>query len=119
MQRTFERAGYLQHAVIFFFVFLGAAVSFAQLPTATILGTVTDATGAVIPQVNLTARNVDTGQTRATVSGLDGSYRFSALPIGSYEVQVTQAGFQSAVRSGLRLSVGQEATRRQYRGGTS
>src|SRR3990170_909892 len=71
-----------------------------QLPTATVLGVVRDATGAVVPETNLTARNVETGQTRTTVSGSDGSYRFSALPVGSYEVRVEHAGFQSEVRSG-------------------
>jgi len=96
------------------FVFLAAVAfsatgSFAQLPTATILGVVRDATGAVVPQAGLTARNVDTGQTRTTVSGPDGSYRLAALPVGNYEVQVTQAGFQSAVRSGIRLTIGREA----------
>src|SRR3990172_7787117 len=81
----------------------------AQLPTATVLGVVRDATGAVVPESRLTARNVETGQTRTTVSGSDGSYRFSALPVGSYEVRVEHAGFRSEVRSGLTLTVSQEA----------
>ena len=90
-------------------IFLGAAVSFAQLPTATILGTVRDASGAVIPQATLTARNVATGLTRTTVSAANGEYRFAALPVGNYEIQVQQAGFQSAVRSGIQMTVGREA----------
>ena len=81
----------------------------SQLPTATILGVVKDASGAVVPAAGLTARNVETGQTRTTVAAADGSYRFSALPVGNYEVRVEQSGFQTAVRSGLTLSVGQEA----------
>ena len=87
----------------------GASLALAQLPTATILGVVKDATGAVMPDATLTARNVETGQSRSAVSGGDGSYRFSALPVGSYEIRVGQAGFQTAVRSGLTLTVGQEA----------
>jgi len=86
-----------------------ASFALAQLPTATILGVVRDASGAVVPGATLTARNVETGQSRSAVSGGDGSYRFSALPVGSYEVRVSQSGFQAAVRSGLRLRVGQEA----------
>ena len=111
MQSTLDRQKCLQNAAIVFLlvVFLGAAASFAQFPTATILGVVRDGTGAVIPDTSLTARNVETGQTRTTVSASDGSYRFAAMPVGNYEVQVQQAGFQSAVRSGLRLTVGQEA----------
>ena len=85
------------------------SVAFAQLPTATILGVVKDTSGAVVPGANLTARSTETGQTRTGVSAADGSYRFSALPVGNYEVRVEQSGFQVAVRSGLTLAVGQEA----------
>ena len=84
-------------------------VALAQLPTATILGVVKDSTGAVIPGVSLTARSVETGLSRNGVSAADGSYRFSALPLGSYEIRVEHPGFQSEVRSGLTLTVGQEA----------
>ena len=84
-------------------------IAFAQLPTATILGTVKDGTGAVVPGASLTARSTETGQTRTAVTAGDGSYRFSALPVGNYEIRVEQSGFQTAVRSGLTLSVGQEA----------
>ena len=87
----------------------GASVAVAQLPTATILGVVRDSTGAVVPGTPLTARNVETGQTRTSVAGEDGSYRFSALPVGNYEVRAEQPGFRSQLRSGLTLAVGQEA----------
>src|SRR3990172_24926 len=86
-----------------------ASVMFAQLPTATILGVVKDATGAVVPDAALTATNVETGQTRTGVSAGDGSYRFSALPVGNYEVRAEHAGFQTAIRSGLTLTISQEA----------
>src|SRR5258707_5603705 len=88
---------------------IGASISLAQLPTATILGTVKDSSGAVVPGVTLTARNTETGQTRNTVSGGDGSYRFSALPVGNYEVRAEHAGFRAEVRSGMNLAVAQEA----------
>ena len=45
----------------------------AQMPTATILGVVKDATGAVVPEASLTARNVETGQTRTAATAGDGS----------------------------------------------
>ena len=85
------------------------SIALAQLPTATILGVVKDASGAVVPGASLTARSTETGQTRTAVSAGDGSYRFSALPVGNYEVRVEQSGFQAAVRSGFTLAVGQEA----------
>ena len=85
-----------------------APIAVAQLPTATILGVVKDSSGAVVPEAALTARNVETGQARTTVSEANGSYRFSALPVGQYELRVEHPGFQSEVRSGLSLTVAQE-----------
>src|SRR3990167_4613628 len=85
------------------------SLAFAQMPTATILGVVKDSSGAVVPDVALTARSVETGQTRTAVSAADGSYRLPALAVGAYEVRAEHAGFQTAVRSGLTLSVSQEA----------
>jgi len=82
---------------------------FRSIADATILGVIRDTSGAVVPGVNITARNIDTGQVRSAMSAADGSYRFSALPIGNYEVRSEHSGFQSAVRSGLTLTVGQEA----------
>ena len=79
-----------------------AAIAFAQLPTATILGVVKDASGAVVPGASLTTRNNETGQTRTAISTGDGSYRFAALPVASYEVRVEQSGFQT--RSEVRLT---------------
>jgi len=80
-----------------------------QLPTAEILGVVKDGSGAVVPGVTVTVRNVDTGQTRTTTTTENGSFRLVALPVGSYEVRTEHAGFQSQVRSGLLLTIGQEA----------
>src|SRR5579885_2426281 len=88
---------------------MAACFAVAQLPTATILGVVKDSSGAVVPGVTLTARNVDTGQSRATTSASDGLYRFPALPVGTYEVKAESPGFGTEVRSGLTLSVAQEA----------
>ncbi len=96
-------------AISWLFVLIGASTSFAQLPTATILGVVKDSSGGVIPSAALTARNVATGQTRTTNSDSDGTYRFSALPVGAYEVRVEHAGFQTEVRKEITLAVAQEA----------
>ena len=87
----------------------GTAPLFAQLPTATILGVVRDSERAVLPGATVTIRNVDTGLTRNVPTNSDGSYRFAALPVGPYEIRVELQGFRTAVRSGVRLVVGQEA----------
>src|SRR5437667_470705 len=84
-------------------------LAMSQLPTGTILGGVKDSSGAVIPGASITAKNTETGFTRAGVSAEDGSYRLSALPVGGYEVRVELPGFRTEVRSGLTLTVAQEA----------
>jgi len=88
---------------------LMAIPAFAQLPTATILGTVRDASGAVVPGAAVTAKDVDTGNSRTANTESDGSYRFSALPVGNYEVDIEHAVFSKETRTGLTLTVGQEA----------
>lgn len=89
--------------------FVSAGAVFAQLPTATILGVVKDSTGAVIPGATLTAHNLETGMVRTAVSESNGSYRFTALPVGPYELRLEHPGFQTQLRSGLTLTVSQEA----------
>src|SRR5262245_6791200 len=94
---------------LFFSILMMENVAISQLPTATICGTVKDPTGAIIPGVMITAKNLETGLMRSAVGGEDGSYRFSALPVGGYEVRAEQPGFRTEVRSGLTLTVSQEA----------
>jgi len=86
-----------------------ASIVLAQLPTGTILGDVKGATGALIPGAMLTATNLESGLSRTATAGEDGAYRFSALPVGRYEVKAAFMGFQTAVRTGLNLEVGQDA----------
>ncbi len=57
-------------------------------------GTVTDPSGAAVANVAVTATRVDTGQTRSTTTGTDGSYKFEGLPPGSYRVRFEAAGFK-------------------------
>jgi len=94
---------------LFFSILMMVKPAMSQLPTATILGSVKDSTGAVIPGTAITAKNLETGLTRTAVGGEDGSYRFSALPVGAYEMRAEQPGFRTEVRSGLTLTVSQEA----------
>ncbi len=82
---------------------------YAQVRTGTISGTVTDSTGAVLPGVEVTANNVNTGQSRLAITGDEGRYQIPLLDTGSYEVRAALTGFQTAVRRGITLQVGQEA----------
>jgi Carboxypeptidase regulatory-like domain/TonB-dependent Receptor Plug Domain len=72
-------------------------------------GIVTDQSGAAVPAASATALNLDTGVSRNAVTDPAGRYQLFALPLGQYEVRVKKAGFAEAVRTGIRLVVGQDA----------
>ena len=78
--------------------------------TATLRGTVADPNGAVIAGATVTATNSSTGISKEVKTSSDGSYRFSALPPGVYQVSTTATGFSKEVFKGLELTVGQSAT---------
>src|SRR3954453_4985428 len=80
----------------------------AQTFRGTILGTVTDPQGAVIPGAKVTVHNVNTGLERTTQTSDDGSYSVPELPIGTYNVTATQTGFQTAVISNVAVDVAAE-----------
>jgi hypothetical protein len=90
-------------------VFCSVPGAFAQVTTGTILGTVSDGTGAALPGATVTVRQVETDATRTLVTDGQGRYRAAALEPGPYEVSVDLAGFQSARHEGITLSVGQSA----------
>src|SRR5947208_16844466 len=90
-------------------VFLPTAPAFSQAITAKAVGTVSDPSGAVVPNASVTIRNLQTTQTRATRTDAGGSYEFSFLPIGSYSLSVEATGFQKAEVTQFSLSVDQEA----------
>jgi hypothetical protein len=64
--------------------------------TGALAGTVTDASGAVVPNVTVTATNTDTGQVRTDSTSADGSYKFALLPPGTYRVKFEAAGFKAS-----------------------
>jgi Carboxypeptidase regulatory-like domain/TonB dependent receptor-like, beta-barrel/TonB-dependent Receptor Plug Domain len=78
----------------------------AQVSGGTLSGTVTDPSGAVIPNAQLAVRNTATDLTRTLISDADGFYTAPNLLPGTYEVTVTAAGFATEVRSGITLTVG-------------
>ena len=88
--------------------FLAAPTVTAQTFRGTILGTVTDPSGAVVSGAKVTVRNVATGLERTTETSADGSYSVPELPIGTYTVTITQSGFQTAVTTGVVVDVASE-----------
>jgi hypothetical protein len=75
--------------------------------TATIVGTVFDSSGAVMPEVKITVSNPDRGFVRSVASDSAGEYTASKIPIGDYVITAESSGFQKLVRSGISLSAGQ------------
>src|SRR5712672_2709312 len=89
-------------------IVLAAPPGRAQTFRGTILGTVADATGGVVPGAMVTVHNVDTGLLRNTETQADGSYRVPELPIGTYDVSVEKSGFQTSITSSVRVDVAAE-----------
>jgi hypothetical protein len=81
---------------------------FAQAPTGVILGVVKDASGGSIAGATVTVVNTETGLTRTLTTAEDGAYRFPALPVGHYSVNVERSGFKPETHEGLILNVSQE-----------
>lgn len=69
-------------------------------------GTITDPSGAIVPNATVTLKNNGTGQTRSTTTNNSGSYRFSLLQPGSYTVSATASGFSKA-QTTASINVGQ------------
>ncbi len=84
----------------------GAAV-WSQTVQGVITGTVTDPTGAVVPNTTVTITNVGTNISQSTTTGSDGSYRFSLVPPGTYTVEVKAANFATVRASGLVVEASQ------------
>jgi hypothetical protein len=93
-------------ALLFFLSLVITPHLFAQ-STATVRGTVTDASGAVIPNATVTAQNDATGLTRTMNTSSTGAYAFPALPIGNYRLEFRAPGMRSQTISGLVLQVSQ------------
>src|SRR5438876_2460794 len=98
---------------IFVLIALGTCLSVAQTSTATILGTVKDTSGALVPGVSVTVKHTESGLTRSVVSVERGGYNVPLLPVGAYEITTTMPGFKQQVRSGINHVVGQEAVEDQ------
>jgi len=87
----------------------GALKTSAQVNTADVVGTVTDATGAVIANATVTLKNVNTGITRTAASNSKGEYLFTYLNVGTYQVEVEARGFRNFVAKDITLSAGDRA----------
>ncbi len=89
---------------LFFFILCFASNATAQTDS-TITGDIKDSNGAALVGVQITARHLDTGLTRATTSEADGRFVFPGLPVGRYNLQAESNGFEPLVFPDVRLTV--------------
>ena len=91
-------------------VFTGAGINHlnGQSATATVQGTVTDMSGAAIPDAAVQLKNTGTGASRTVNTDAQGRYRASDLQVGGYDVSASKNGFSTVAHSGITLNVGAE-----------
>ena len=92
-KRKMSRYSWL--AVFSLFVALSPSLIAQTAATGALMGTVTDPTGAVVPNVTVTVTNSDTGQARTATTDAAGTYKFGLLPPGSYRVKFEATGFKT------------------------
>jgi len=86
-----------------------ASSVYASEVTASLLGTIKDASGAVVPAATVSLTNIQTNVTQKTQSGTDGTYSFTLIPVGQYRLTVERTGFRKYVQEGIILQVNQAA----------
>ncbi len=105
---VFARRAINRGAGFLAFLLLFSSAAFAQV-SATLSGTITDASGAAVVGADVTVTDLETGDVRNTQSDSAGRYQAYGLPVGQYEVKVKKLGFREQIRTGIHLVVGQVA----------
>ena len=80
-----------------------------QTTSTEVVGTVADASGAVVPNAKVTLLRVGTGETRSTVTDASGNYSFPLIEIGQYTVSVEAPGFKTETKTGINVELQQKA----------
>src|SRR5690349_20802563 len=91
---------------VLLFLALSSTIAVAQVDRATLTGSISDSSGAVVPGALVEIVSVDTGLRRSVEASGNGSYTASQLPIGVYTVTVNHPGFRPVSVKDVRLGVG-------------
>ena len=92
------------------FLAMSTASMWAQAGGGSMVGTVHDPAGAVVPNAAVTITNTDTNTTYPVTTNADGRFLYPQLPVGNYKVSVAAPGFKEAVQEGITVSIGTTAT---------
>jgi hypothetical protein len=92
---------------VFACLLLIVGATFAQSDRGTITGTVTDPSGAMIANASIEAKNMQTGVAYQAASSVTGNYTLSQLPVGTYQITCSIAGFKQFVRTGITVLTAQ------------
>ncbi len=91
--------------VLFMLAVLSASLAFSQAVNGSLVGTITDSSGAAIPNAKVAITEANTGVSRGTTTNESGNYNFSDLPPGTYTVTAEQTGFKRSSRPGVDVVV--------------
>ena len=100
------RIGLISHFFLAgLFLIVGSATAFAQFEDGSIVGSIHDASGAVIPGATVSATNTATGIVSSTTANASGDYEFPSLRVGTYTVRAEASGFSAGVAESIGVSV--------------
>jgi hypothetical protein len=91
-------------------LFLTGPTAFAQSMFATLSGTVSDSSGAIIPGADVTVKNANSGDVRKVITNSEGFFNVSSLPAGTYDVETAVKGFKNWKGTGIVLNGGDSRT---------
>lgn len=116
MRQRFPSMGQLTFIALLLFLSAGfllfaPQVGYSQANTATFYGTVTDPSGAVVPNATVTLTEQDTGVKTTKTSNSSGNFAFTFIPVGVYTLRIDAKGFKSYVSTGIPLTAGQQVRR--------
>jgi hypothetical protein len=100
----------MTHKLLLFIACLCSAVGASAQTSASLAGSVVDVTGGALQAVVINARNTETGIARETTTDVNGRFVLAGLPVGEYEVRATLPGFRPLARTGILLTVGEQAS---------
>ena len=97
---------FLRRSVWVLALLCSATLLKAQFDSGTVVGTVRDAVGGVLPEVSITLESLGTDTSRTTLSNTSGEYTFSSVPAGDYVVKATHTGYRDVSTSAFTVTVG-------------